>query len=177
MERRIYVIAYQLFVKKYRVLVVIAFPGHEADKGVLTEGNLTAGGCGTVSDNLLCLNLFAKRNDRSLIDAGTLVGSLELNERVGILCAVLGGDDDLVSVNEVNRTCALCENYDTGIASSLIFHTGSYDRRLSNHKRNCLLLHVRTHERTGVIVVFKEGDHRGCNGYNHLRRNVDQVNA
>ena len=30
-------------------------------------------------------------------------------------------------------------------------------------------MHVGTHERTGVVVVFKEGDHSGCYGYQHLR--------
>ena len=53
-----------------------------------------------------------------------------------------------------------------------MFHTRSNDRRFRHKKRHCLLLHVRSHQRTGVIVVVKERDEARSNRYRHSRRNV-----
>ena len=40
-KRGIYVVPYKVFVKQNGVLIVVAFPGHKADKGVLAERDLT----------------------------------------------------------------------------------------------------------------------------------------
>ena len=73
MDRSIYIVAYYFFINKYSVLVVVTFPGHKADKSVLTERDFTVAGCGTVCDNLTVFNLLVKRNYRALVDAGALV--------------------------------------------------------------------------------------------------------
>ena len=69
----------------------------------------------------------------------------------------------------------LCQNHDAGVTRSLVFHTGTDDRRLSHQERNCLTLHVGAHQCAVRVVVFEERDHRGRNRYYLLRRNVHIV--
>ena len=177
MDRGVNVITHKTLVEKYRVLVVIAFPCHESDKCVLTECNLTICGAGTVGNDLTFIDALADADDRALIYARSLIGTLEFYKVVGVLRAVLAADDDLIRRYGLNRTRIL-RNYDnSGVNGSLVFHTGSDNRRIRNHKRNRLLLHVRSHKCSGVIVVLEEGDHCSRNGNHHLRRNVHEVDA
>ncbi len=53
-----------------------------------------------------------------------------------------------------------------------MFDTRCYDCAFRLHKGNCLTLHVRTHERTVGIVVFKERNERGRYRNELFGRNV-----
>ena len=112
MKRSVNVISYKVLVKKNRVLVVITFPGHKSDKSVLTERDLTLGGCGTVGNNLTLLYSLAVNNERSLVAASTLVGTLELDKIVRILASVISSDNDLCGLNVLNDARVLCKNDD-----------------------------------------------------------------
>ena len=59
-------------------LVVVALPLHEADEDVLAEGKLAVVGGGTVCDDLALLDTVARVDDGTLVEAGALVGALEL---------------------------------------------------------------------------------------------------
>ena len=79
---------------------------------------------------------------------------------------------------------ALCDNavflgyYNCArIYCRLIFHTCADDRILCYHQRNCLTLHVRTHQSTVCVIVLKERNHSRCYRYDHLRRYIHVVNA
>ena len=176
-NRGIDVVTNQSLVEQDGVLVVIAFPGHKADKGILTQSDLTVCGCRTVSNHLAGLDRLAIADDGTLVEANALVGTLELAQLVGILCALVGDDDDLISLNALHATVVASQNHHAGIHGGLIFHTGTDNRRIRHHQRHSLLLHVCAHECTGVIVVLKEGDHSGGNRHHHLRRHVHIINA
>ena len=72
------VVLHELFGDEDSVLVVIAFPLHEADKDVLAEGKLAVVGGGAVRDDLVLLDAVARVDDGTLVEAGALVGAFEL---------------------------------------------------------------------------------------------------
>ena len=158
MDRSILILLYKVLVQQNGVLVVVTFPGHEADQCVLTKRKFAVGGSGTVTDYLVSLDTLALFNDRSLVCAGTCVGSLELCQLVGVHIAVVLADNDLVSVNALNNTCLGGYHCNTGVDTSLVLHTCTNDRRLGLQQRHSLPLHVRSHQRTVRIIVLQEGD-------------------
>ena len=167
--RRVNVVTNESFIKKNCVLVVITFPSHKADERVLTQGDFSLMGSGTVGNYLTLLNVVALGDDGTLIEAGTLVGSLEFKQLVNILDAVLASNNNAVSLYAFHVAGSLGNNGNTGVKGSLVLHTRTNDRRIVYEQRNRLLLHVGTHKCTGVIVIFKERNHSRCNGYEHLR--------
>ena len=50
-NRSVQIVAHELFADKDRVLVVVTFPGHEADEHVSAQRKLAVVGCGTVCDD------------------------------------------------------------------------------------------------------------------------------
>ena len=172
MDRCVNIIVNQFLVDENSILVVVAFPCHEADKSVLTERNLALACSGTVCEYLSCLYLIALVYDRTLVHAGTLVGALELDELVLCIFAVCVSYIDLVCGNTGNNAVFLCKNTYSGVNGSLVFHTGADDRVLCNHERYCLSLHVRTHKSTVRVIVLKERYHSSSHGNDHLRRNI-----
>ena len=60
------------------ILVVVTFPGHETDKRVCSESQLAVIRRRTVGNNLSGLDRIALVDDRTLVDAGSLVASREL---------------------------------------------------------------------------------------------------
>ena len=175
-DRGVHIVADEALIEQDCVLVVVAFPGHEADQCVLAERNLTLVGCGAVGNDIALLHTVAFGDDRLLIDAGALVGALEFNEVISDLRAVVLTHRDIVRGDALDNAALLGKHTDAGVDSRLVLHTGADNRRVGNHQRDSLLLHVRAHEGTGVIVVFKERDHRGRNRDQHLRRDIDIVN-
>ncbi len=177
MKRSVHVFTNQALVQQDGVLVVITFPGHKADESVLTERYLAVGGGGTVGNDLPCFHRLSHTDNGTLVKAGALVGSLELQERIFVFHTVAAGNDDPVRVHKFNDAVVLCADNDTGVNGSLVFHTGTDNRGIRHHQRHSLLLHVGTHQCTGVIVVFQEGNHCRCDRHDHLRRNVHIVDV
>ena len=75
----------QVFAEDYRVLVVVAFPTHEGDEDVLTQGQIAVVRGGTVGENLSFLDSLALLDDGPLVEAGALVGAGELGYPVVVL--------------------------------------------------------------------------------------------
>ena len=110
--------------------------------------------------------MFSKGNNRSLINAGTLVGTLELQQLVVVYAVILvPANPDGLRIHEFNRSGVFSQNNCAGVASGLVLDTGSDIRSLSHKQRNRLTLHVTTHQGTVRIVVFQERNH--CSGYGH----------
>ena len=78
-----------LFVYENRVLVVIAFPGHEADENVSAECKLRVLRRVTVGKHLTLFHSLALFDDRLLVYASALVGADELFELVSRARAVV----------------------------------------------------------------------------------------
>ena len=59
------------------VFVVITVPGHVGDEDVLTKGEFAILHGWAIGDDLPCFDLVANFDDWALVDAGTLVGTVE----------------------------------------------------------------------------------------------------
>ena len=175
MNRGVGIVADEILVQKNGVLVVVALPRHEGDGGVLTERDLTVRGSGTVGNDLAGLHAIAVGHDGTLVDTGALVGALELHEVVGVLATAVGQDHDALGGGGLYGAALLGKQNGTRIGGGLVLHTGRDVGLVGHHQRHGLLLHVRAHQGTGVIVVFKEGDHRGSDRNDHLRRGVHVI--
>ena len=89
--------------------------------------------------------------------------------------SIFRSDHDVVCVHSVNNTVDIGNDADTRVNCCLVLHTGTDNRVFCLEKRNCLTLHVRTHQSSVGIVVLEEWDHRCCDRYNHLWRYVHVV--
>ena len=67
-----------------RVLEVVAVPRHEGDEGVAAQRQLAQLGRGAVGDDVARADLVAHAHQRTLVDAGRLVGALELRQAVDV---------------------------------------------------------------------------------------------
>ena len=169
---------YQPFIQQNRIFVVITFPGHEADEGILTQRDFTVRSRRTICQNLSLCNVFASVYNRSLVDASALVGTLELFELKGLfLVGFIRQQSNGVCGNCRNHTITRCKHTNARVYSCLVFHTGSDKRPFGLEQRYCLSLHVRAHQRTVCVIVFQERNHRSCNRNDHLRGNIHEVNA
>ena len=164
-------------VEEDSVLVVVAFPVHVADKDVLAERYLTVGGAGAVSHDVALGDSVSGVDYRALVDAGALVGAGKLDELVILHRAGIVADGDGGRVHAGDDAVALGEDADAGVHGALVLDTGGDDRRLGGEQRNGLTLHVRAHQSTVRVVVFKEGDHRGRDGDHHLGADVDVIDV
>ena len=174
-DRCVNVIVNQLLVDKNGILVVVAFPRHEADKRILAQRYLALTCGGTVGKHLVLLYLLALCDDRSLVHTGTLIGALEFYQLVLSFLSVVILYGDFVRGNACNNAVLLGENANARVNGSLVFHTCADDRILCYHERNCLSLHVRAHKSTVRVVVLKERYHRRSDGNDHLRRYVHEI--
>ena len=84
MHGGVIVLAHQLFADEDSVFEVVSAPGHEGDQHVAAECELALLGARTVSDDLTLDDTLSFTNDRLLIDAGVLVGALELDQLIDV---------------------------------------------------------------------------------------------
>ena len=167
----------EALVEQDSVLVVIAFPGHEADKDVLAEGYLAVLGARAVSDNIALVHALAERNYGALVYAGALVGAGKLYELVALYLAAVVLYRNDVGVGSDDLAVALGKHHDAGVNGALMLDAGGNDGSLSHHKRNRLALHVCAHQRTVSVVVLKERDHCGRNGDHHTGAYVNVIDT
>ena len=167
----------QTLVDENGVLVVVAFPGHEADQQVLAERDLALRGGRAVGDDVALVQAVTDRNDRALVDARALVGAGKLDELVVLDLAAVVAHLDAVGRDGQHHAVVLGEDDHAGVHAQLVLDAGGDDRCLRDHQRHGLTLHVRAHEGTVRVVVFQERDHGRCDGDHHARGNVDVVDA
>ena len=169
------VVAHQLLADEDGVLVVVALPAHEADEDVPAEGELAVIGGGTVRKHgrlshdfavLLDLGIHpvALCDDGMLVYASGLVAALELGHDVFVFRAVLSLDHDAVGVHIFDKTVALREFERAAVVGDPVLHAGGDHGSLGLQERDCLALHVGTHQRAVGVVVLQEGDERGRDG-------------
>ena len=116
-------------------------------------------GRAAVGEDLALLHLVAEADDRLLVDERALVRAHELLELVLVL-AVLRLHDDAVGVDVDDRAGALGEHDVAGVDRGAVLEPGADERRLGDHQRHRLALHVRAHERAVGVVVLEERDER-----------------
>ena len=85
MDGGIQVLLHQTLIQQNGILVVITLPGHKAHQNVLTQGDFTLLGGGTVGQDrgvVAAVDPLAYGDDGLLVDAGAVVGTEELNELI-----------------------------------------------------------------------------------------------
>ena len=177
MNGSVFILFYKVFVQKNRVLVVVTFPCHEADKHIFAERKFAVVGRRTVRKNLSRFNSLTLLDDDVLVDAGRLVRTEEFGCKVSVEDALIVSYENFTRICLFNNTAVFGKDTNARVRACSVFHTGSDDGCFRFDERNCLTLHVRTHEGTDSVVVFKERDKRCRNGNDHSRRNVDVVNV
>ena len=123
----------------------------------------------------------ADLHQRTLVDAGGLVGALELLQAVDV-DARLGGiglfrraDDDTGRVDLIDDAGAARRDGGAGVARHHVFQAGADERRFRPQQRHGLTLHVRAHERAVGVVVLEERHERRGHGHELLGRHVDEL--
>src|SRR5208283_4840288 len=175
----------QLFADEDGIFKVVAAPGQEANKHVAAKAKFSAVGARAVSKNLCGLDAITHANERFLVDAGVLVGALELGERVDVSAhfaaeharvVAFNADDDAFRVHLIDDAVAFAEDHGAGVARGNAFHAGADKRRFATDERHGLALHVGTHEGAVGVVVFEERNQAGSDRNKLLGRNVNVVN-
>src|SRR5690606_6494987 len=94
------------------VFVIIAVPRHERDERVPAESQITEVSRRTVRDDVALVQNVADGNQRTLVDAGVLVGTLELLQTIDVDAGLAGfkifrgTDNDTCRVDLVDDTAA-----------------------------------------------------------------------
>ena len=174
-DRREHVVLHQALGEDDGVLEVVALPGHEGHEEVLAEGELAVVGGGTVGQDVAGVDLLAGFDDGPLVDAGVLVGPLELVELVGDVALRLVRDLDERAVDLDDLAVVGGDDHVGGVAGGAGFDAGADVGRLGLDQRHGLLLHVGAHERTVGVVVLEERDERGADRHDLLGRDVHEL--
>ncbi len=179
------VLLHHLLGDQDRVLEVVAAPRHEGHQHVAAERQLAHVGARTVGDDLSLGDALPLLHDGPLVDAGVLVGALELGELIDVaahlarklhgMMLALDAHDDALGVDRIDDAAAACQHHRTGIARRNAFHSGADDRRLRAQQRHRLALHVGAHQRAVGVVVLQERHQRSGHRYQLLRADVDVV--
>ena len=116
------------------------------------------------------MHAVALANDRLLVDAGVLVGALELDELVDVrtnlarqlrrMVLAFDAHDDAFGVDRIHDAIALGQDHSAGVARGNAFHAGADQRSLGHQQRNGLALHVGAHQRAVGVVMLQEGHQR-----------------
>ena len=168
---------------RIEVLVVVAVPRHERDEHVAAESQIAEVGRGTVRDDVALVDLVAHAHQRTLVDAGVLVRTLELHQPVDVDAGLARieifrrADDDTRRVHLVDHAAAAGADGGAGVTGDDRLHAGADERSLGAHQRHGLTLHVRAHQRAVGVVVLEERNERRGNRNQLLRRHVHQVDV
>jgi hypothetical protein len=105
------------------------------------------------------------------VDERALVRPHELRQRV-LVARPATLDDDALGVDVDDRAVVRGEHDVAGVDGGPELEAGADDRRLRDHERHRLLLHVRAHERAVRVVVLEERDERRRDRHDLRRRDV-----
>ena len=162
-------------------LEVVAVPGHERDQRVAPQRQLAEVGARAIGDDVAGAHPIAHLHHRPLIDAGVLVGPLELTQVVdvdhgiGALGLVRDPDHDARGIDLVDHAAAPGDHRRARVLGDHFFHPGADQRRLGLDQRHRLALHVGAHERAIRVVVLEERNQRRRHRDQLLGRDVDEV--
>ena len=157
-----------------RVLEVVALERHERDEQVRAERQLAMIGRGAVGEHRARDDRVAELDDRLVVDQRALVGAHELDQVVGVARALaLDHDRGRVELDDLARV--LGDDHVARVDRGAVLEAGADERRLRDHQRHGLPLHVRAHQRAVRVVVLEERDHRRRDRDDLRRRDVHEL--
>ena len=174
MNGGVQVILAETFGDQNGVFMVVPFPGYESYEYIVAESQLAAIGRHAVCQCVSRFYAVALGYDRVLVDAGGLVGTHEFDDVVGVKLAIVCADNDLTASDSFDSAGMFRQDADTGVLTSDPFHAGADERCFRTQERYSLTLHVRTHQSSVRIIVFKEWNEGRTDGYDLLRGYVHQ---
>ena len=92
-----------------------------------------------------------------------------------LVLAVLRLDDDLLGVDVDDRAGLVGEDDVAGVDGGPVLEPRADERRVGDHQRNRLPLHVRAHQRAVRVVVLEERDQGGRDRDDLRRRDVHEL--
>ena len=107
MNGSVFILFYKVFVQKNRVLVVVTFPCHEADKHIFAERKFAVVGRRTVRKNLSRFNALTLFDDDMLVYAGCLVRTEEFGCKVSVEDALIVSYENFTRICLFNNTAVL----------------------------------------------------------------------
>jgi hypothetical protein len=110
------------------------------------------------------------------VDQRALVRAHELRQRV-LLAGALALDDDLLGVDVDHGAVRLGEDDVARVDGGAVLEAGADERRLRDHQRHCLPLHVRAHQRAVRVVVLEERDQGRRDRHDLRRRDVHELDV
>ena len=170
-----HVVAHQALGEDDGVLEVVALPGHEGHEQVLAQRQLAVVGGGALGDHVALVELLALDHPGLLVDAGVLVGPLELVQPVGDLPRLGVVDDDRVAVDGDHGAVLRGQDHVGGVAGRAGLDAGADVGGLGAQQGHGLALHVGAHEGPVGVVVLEERDERRGHRHDLLRRHVHQL--
>ena len=121
--------------------------------------------------------MVATINDWFLVKACGLVRTKEFIQTVCINTTIaIAKNVDFITPATYDFTSFACQYANARVSSCCIFHTCTNKWSLRTQEWYRLTLHVRTHQGTVSIVIFKEWNHSCTDGYNFFWTNVHVVN-
>ena len=129
----------------------------------MTQRQFAQIGRRTVGDNIALLNPVSPHlHQRTLVDAGVLVRTLEFAQRVDVDAGLAGfnilrcTDNDTCCVNLVNDTAAFGRNRSARLSRATVSSMPVPTKvRFGFHQRHRLTLHVRSHQERGSRHRFR----------------------
>ena len=80
-----------------------------------------------------------------------------------------------VASSSITSPALLRDDHVARVDGGAVLEAGADERRLRDHQRHCLPLHVRAHQRAVRVVVLEERDHRGRDRDDLRRRDVHEL--
>src|SRR5690606_20608430 len=117
------------------VFEVVTVPGHERDAHVLTQSQLTHIGGRAVSHDVATLNHVTFAHQRTLVDAGVLVGTGVLGQVVDVDTGFTSFDlvimhthDHAAGIDRVDDAATTGDHANAGVARHVALHPGAHQR-------------------------------------------------
>src|SRR5680860_117436 len=171
-DRGEHVLLHQALAQDDRVLVVVSLPGHEGDEQVGAQRHLALVGARTVGEWRTDFDAVTFCDQRTLVDAGALVGSRELQQAVGLVPTLVGHDHDLVGRDLPDHAGHVGGDDVTRVDGGTELHAGADEVVIMTDEWHRLALHVGAHERAVGVVVLEERDESGRHRHHLARRDV-----
>ncbi|ETC89470.1 hypothetical protein XHC_0993 [Xanthomonas hortorum pv. carotae str. M081] len=165
------------------VFEVVAVPRHEGDQHVLTQGQLTDVGGRAVGQHVAARDHVTHVHQRTLVDAGVLVGAGVLDQVVDIHAGIgAAANFCLVDLDHDTGCVDLLDHATTQrihgyarVARNRTLDTGTDQGLLRTQRRHGLALHVGAHQCTVGVIVFQERNQRRGDRHGLHRRDVHEV--
>ncbi len=181
------IVHHQAFTNQDRVFVVVAFPRHIGDENILTEGQFSPFSGRAIGEDLPRYDGLILIHQGPLIEAGVLVGALIfldfvfhfIGESLGsgffFFVAPVDPNPDALGIHIADGAVVTRNHHHPRVTGGLGFEARPHQGPFGAQQGHSLPLHVGAHQGAVSVVMFEEGNQRGCHGDNLHRGDGDIV--